>query len=212
MGEFEVGQLAQELSLGYSAYHAVSHALDRPEIADATVAALVASNRGPASVPTADIRRRDGTLIVYHLTHAIQEIRTTSSFRETYDRLWLAGALLTLGDRLADEGYFDQGPDLEFVRHLRNGIAHGNQFNLLHGEPRRAAHFTGPERRALPDGRVTRFGDVTTFEITPALQGRPVLFDFIGPGDVCDLFQFVSWRLIRIGNGDPPHPLFPQRP
>jgi hypothetical protein len=59
---------------------------------------------------------------------------------------------------------------------------------------------------------VTAAGQGLFYEITPALEGQPVLFDFIGPGDVLDLFNFVAWKLIRIGNGDPPAPLFPQHP
>jgi hypothetical protein len=54
-------------------------------------------------------------------------------------------------------------------------------------------------------------GQVHTFEITPALNGRPVLFDFLGPGDICDLLLLVANRLIRVGNGDPALPLWPQR-
>lgn len=54
-------------------------------------------------------------------------------------------------------------------------------------------------------------GDAITFKITPGLHGQQVLFDFRGAGDVCDLLQFVGVRLIRMGNGDPPMALFPQR-
>ena len=193
-----MGQLAQELFIGFMAYTASSHVLDRPEIADATIAALVASNRGPAAVPIGHILRADGSEIAYDLTHAIRNVRLTSSYRDAYDRLWLAGALLALGDRLDDEDYFDRGPELEFVRHLRNGIAHGNKFHFLHGEPLRPAHFTGPERRLLPGGGETQPGNVITREITAALEGEPVLFDFIGAGDVCDLLMFVSSRLGRM--------------
>ena len=204
MAELEVGKVAQELFVGYLAYTASAYALDQPEIADATVAALEAANRGPAAVPTATIVRADGSVMPYHLTHAIRTVRSTSSFRLTYDRLWLAGALLTLGDRLSEERYFDQGPDLEFVRHLRNGIAHGNKFHFVRDEPRRPAHFTGPDGRVLPDATTTGPGYVVTFEITRALEGRRVLFDFIGPGDIFDLLTHVSLRLMQMGNEKAP--------
>ena len=139
-------------------------------------------------------------------------IVTRPDYREIHDRFWLSGALLTLGDELAKESYFDRKPDLEFIRHLRNGVGHGNRFNLQGAEPRRPAHFTGPDRRFMPDGTTTPPGQQHTFTITPALNQQEVLFGFIGPGDVCDLLQFVSWRLIRIGNSDPPHDLWPQLP
>lgn len=192
------------------AYAGTSDVLRHPEIS-ALLASIEASNRGPASVPIGRILRRDGSEIAYHLTWAVRQISAGAEYQETYVRLWLAGALLTLGDRLAVEKYFDQGPDLEFVRHLRNGIAHGNKFHFTPDEPRRPAHFTGPDQRLRGDATTPR-GEAITFEITRSLQGKPVLFDFIGPGDVCDLLLYVADRLVRIGNGDPPRPLYSQRP
>jgi hypothetical protein len=44
------------------------------------------------------------------------------------------------------------------------------------------------------------------FEVTPNLQGQPVLFDFMGPADVVDLLKSVGLYLIRMGNGDPLRP------
>lgn len=210
MSAFSVGQLAQELYTGYLAYVGTSVLLTHPQI-DSVLAGIEATNPGPASVPIGSIARHDGSDIFYDFSHALRNIRLKPEYQETYDRLWLGGALLTLGDHLADEGYFDHGHDLEFVRHLRNGVAHGNRFRFSHGEPRRPAHFTGPDQRFL-QGTTTPPGHAHTFEIATSLQGQPILFDFIGPGDVCDLLLFVSVRLLRIGNGDPPMPLFPQRP
>ena len=146
---------------------------------------------------------------MYDLTHAIEVVGRSAGYRDVYDRLWIAGAILALGDALAAESYFDKCPDLELLRHLRNGVAHGNRFNLRNGEPRRPAHFTGPDQRLL-DGATTPKGHGRFFEITPACQGSVVLFDFMGPGDIVNLVMFVAWRLTRIGNGDPPTDLFPQ--
>jgi hypothetical protein len=47
--------------------------------------------------------------------------------------------MVVLGDALSDHAYFDRDPALEFVRHLRNGIGHGNHFNL--------AKFGSPDDR-----------------------------------------------------------------
>ena len=44
----------------------------------------------------------------------------------------------------------------------------------------------------------------TRFEITAAVNGLPVLFDFLGPGDVSDLLTKIAVRLTRVGKGDPP--------
>jgi hypothetical protein len=196
---------------GYLAYAATTTLIRHP-YTDDLLRRLESENRGPARVPVESILRKDGTAVFFDLSHALRNITADPSYREIHDRLWLGGALLTLGDELADAGYFDKGHDLEFVRHLRNGIAHGNRFNLRGSEPVRPAYFTGPAQRLLADGiTTTPTGETHTFEITSALQDRPVLFDFLGPGDVCDLLMFVGWRLIRIGNGDPPHPLWEQR-
>ena len=209
MTEREVGQLAQELHTGYLAYAASRELLAHPRI-ETVVAAMRDANTGPAAVPIGSINRGDGSEIVYDLNHAIEVVGRSAEYQNVYDRLWLAGAILTVGDALAAEEYFDKGPDLELMRHLRNGVAHGNRFNLRRGEPRRPAHFTGPDQRFF-DGGTTPKGEGRFFEITPASHGKVVLFDFMGPGDVVDLLMFVSWRLIRIGNGDPPLELYTQR-
>jgi hypothetical protein len=43
----------------------------------------------------------------------------------------------------------------------------------------------------------------TIFEITPALNRQPVLFDFMGAGDVLDLLSSVGARLEQMGRGEP---------
>jgi hypothetical protein len=211
VNELGVGQLAQSLYNGYLGYLASTAVVRHPYTQD-VIKRLEDENTGPAPVPIEPIMRRDGSAAYFDFSHAMHNITTTVDYQEIHDQLWLGGTLLTLGDELARESYFDTGPDLEFVRHLRNGIAHGNQFNLRRGEPRRPAHFTGPDRRGMPDGKITPPGQANTFEITPGLHGQKVLFDFVGPGDISDLLLFISVRLIRIGNGDPPMNLWPQRP
>ena len=79
-----------------------------------------------------------------------------------------------VGDALSENKYFDKMPELEFFRHLRNGISHSNKFNLVqYGEPKRPAKFKN-------------------FEITPALENQPVLFEFISTGDLFDLFDYIK--------------------
>jgi hypothetical protein len=47
-------------------------------------------------------------------------------------------------------------------------------------------------------------GDAKTeFEIVPSLNGKPVLFDFIGPADVLDLLVSIELYLGRVGSGRP---------
>jgi hypothetical protein len=207
MNELQVGQLAQDLENGYMA-HAATTALLRHPYALGALEGLERENEGPAVVPIVPVRRRDGTAHFFDLSHFVRLVSMKPDFQSEQDRLWMTAALLTLGDELAQVGYFDQGPDLEFIRHLRNGVGHGNRFHFLHGEPRRPAHFTGA---AGGDGSTPLVYPATTFEITSTLEGQSVLFDYLGPGDVCDLFLLVANRLIRIGNGDPPLALWPQR-
>lgn len=200
----------QVLYNGYLGYVGATTIVRHPYAQD-VVKRLEDENSGPAPVPIEQIVRQDGSAAYFDLSHAVRNITTSVDYREIHDRLWLGGALLALGDELTRASYFDRRPDLEFIRHLRNGVAHGNKFHFCNGEPRRPAHFTGPDQRLMPNGTITPPGQRRTFEITFALQGKTVLFDFLGPGDICDLLLFVSWRLIRIGNGDPPQDLWPQR-
>ena len=81
-----------------------------------------------------------------------------------------------VGHELSENRYFDKTPELEFFRHLRNGVSHGNRFNLRRDEPKRPARFRG-------------------FEITPALHEQPVLFEFISTGDLFDLFDHIKTHL-----------------
>jgi hypothetical protein len=87
---------------------------------------------------------------------------------------------------LAAEGYYDRAPVLEMVRHLRNGIAHGNRFSLRNPTELNAwpAHTRDAACRSSGP-----------FEITPDLDGSAVLFDFMGLGDVLDLLISVSTHL-----------------
>src|SRR4029077_10601305 len=106
---------------------------------------------------------------------------------------WLVGSLLTLGDALADESYLDHAPILEMVYHLRNGVAHGNRFDIrnrkrLHDHP---AHT----RDAFSKGDLKQ-----DFEITPALEGRPVLFDFMEAADILALVTSVANYLLRMAD------------
>lgn len=81
-----------------------------------------------------------------------------------------------VGDELSNNGYFDKTPELEFFRHLRNGISHGNKFSFKNDEPTRLAKFKG-------------------FEITKVIQGKTVLFEFISTGDLFDLFDHIKTHL-----------------
>jgi hypothetical protein len=86
--------------------------------------------------------------------------------------------LSAIGDVCSRHDYFDKTPELELLRHLRNGVSHGNRFNLRSGQPRRPAKFKG-------------------FEVTPAVNGQTVLFEFISTGDIFDLLDHIEDHLRR---------------
>jgi hypothetical protein len=181
-----VSRTAQRLALGYYAF---------------LVAQLVAAN--PQSInslppaealgedPIGEIKRKDGTAHTLNLRHYLDLFREDRGLQGEVLRAWAMGALLTLGDELSAHRYFDRAPVLEFVYHLRNGVAHGNRFNITKKGRDRLALYPAHNRSATaksPAGVV--------YEITPFLSG-PLLFDFMGPADVIDLLQSVEIYLSK---------------
>jgi len=97
-----------------------------------------------------------------------------------------------VGDALTRNGYFDKTPELDFFRHVRNGVSHGNAFHFEHGEPRRPARFSG-------------------FTIVASMEGQQVLprrrkdKAFLWHGDVFDMLDHVEAHLRHYaGCGGPP--------
>ena len=83
----------------------------------------------------------------------------TENPHSTFAFLGLAirSALLHVGDEFSAVGYLDRSPELEFLRHVRNAVAHGNRFNI-----------TRPLK--LP-------ASFRTYSISEALHGRRLLRD-----------------------------------
>jgi hypothetical protein len=147
-------------------------------------------NSLPAKVlgedPIGEIKRKDGTVHTLNLRHYLDHLRTDQSLQGDFLRAWAMGALLALGDELAKHAYFDHAPILELVYHLRNGIAHGNQFPIDHHGRNRLAKYEAHNRHAVVKSPLG-----TLYEITPNLAG-PILFDCMGAADVIDLLQSVE--------------------
>jgi hypothetical protein len=126
---------------------------------------------------TVNLGRRDNTKYTgIKLWDSIRLVRRNPNFNLNYLGYIFMTDLSWVGHELSKNHYFDKTPELEFFRHLRNGISHGNTFNLLNGEPRHPAKFN-------------------TFEITQVLHGQPVLFEFISTGDLFDLFDNIKSHL-----------------
>jgi hypothetical protein len=136
---------------------------------------LQAKGYDPGS--TIRLGRRDNSYYEgIKLWDSIRAVRGSAGFNLDFLGSQIMTILSWVGDELSKNSYFDKAPELELFRHLRNGISHGNTFNLLNGEPRRPAKFKN-------------------FEIAPALHGQPVLFEFMSTGDLFDLFDHVKAHL-----------------
>jgi hypothetical protein len=167
----EIADLIDNLQATYASYSTALLLLNFDE----TLQLLELKGFDPGS--TVNLGRRNNTKYSgIRLWDSIKLVRGSSNFNLNYLGSIFMIDLSWIGHELSLNHYFDQTPELELFRHLRNGISHGNTFNLLNGEPRRLARFN-------------------TFEITPALHGQPVLFEFISTGDLFDLFDQIKSHL-----------------
>jgi hypothetical protein len=178
---YDAGQLAQDMVRGYAVH--ITAIRIAPRLDHKAFIQLIA-DRLTDSVP-----RKDGTQWSFDTQDALGDL-ANKTIAEELPRIWLAGSLLALGDRLERNDYFDHAPELELVYHLRNGIAHGNRFDIRN--LRRLEKYPAHNR----DGWFRH----TVFEIRPELDGKPVLFDFIQAGDVLDLLSSVGLQLKQMGN------------
>jgi hypothetical protein len=188
---FDIGRMAYQMYEGYFMHVAAIRVATDPR------AAALSPNVEPGQmVPVGYVVRKDGTSHIFHFTHYLARAGSDPAMVDELRRVWLVGALLAIGDALKRHDYFDHAPELELLRHLRNGVAHGNAFRIDH--PEDLANFPAHNRLAR-----IRSDRKAEFEIRPNLEDQPVLFDFMGPGDVLDLLMSVSDYLVRMGNGDP---------
>jgi len=96
------------------------------------------------------------------LSYVAENPRATFAFLG----LVIKSALLHVGDAFSAAGYLDRSPELEFLRHVRNAVAHGNKFNI-----------------ASPLKRPASF---RSYSISEALQGCRLLRDREGDGYLHD--------------------------
>lgn len=156
---FDAGQLAERLSQGYYTHLAAISVASDPraiQLAPQTLPGHV--------VPIGTVRRKDGTEHAFDFKLFLRRAGTDADIIAELERVWLTGCLLTLGDVLARHQYFDRAPELELLRHLRNGIAHGNRFRITN--PTSLTAFPAHNRLAWVRGDTK-----AVFEITPSLDG-----------------------------------------
>ncbi|UEL29462.1 hypothetical protein [Pseudarthrobacter sp. L1SW] len=92
-------------------------------------------------------------------------------------KVWPNLMILELGHLLAEEDYFDKRPLFEFVRHVRNAIAHGGRFHIK-GKWWRDAIFDGIQLSKDYDGRLLK--------------------DAVLPGDMLALIDAVELQLMEL--------------
>jgi len=187
---FDCGQLAELMAQGYYAHTAALAVATDPG-----AKALVPTVQPGFIVPVGFVRRKDGTQLAFHYHFYLDQARSNPAIADDTERVWLVGSLLAVGDAASLHRYFDRAPELELLRHLRNGVAYGNRFRI--DNPASLVKFPAHNKLAW-----TRSQGKAEFEINPALKGQTVLFDFMGPGDVLDVLMSVGQYLIRMGNGD----------
>jgi hypothetical protein len=179
---FEIGRLAHRMGQGYYAHKVAIEVAKDP--------------RADALVSSADdgVSRKDGTGHVYDARHYLDYARANPEMVDDLKRVWLVGSLIAVGDVLSEHDYLNRAPLLELVYHLRNGVAHGNRFTFKVGQS-----TPGLTRLKKYPANNKQAGIKTAeFHITASLEGRPVLLDFMGAGDVLDLLMSVEIYLTRI--------------
>lgn len=141
------------------------------------------------------VRRQDGSTHDYDFNYYLRETQDKPELAAAIQRAWLAGALLAAGDELEQFDYFgSKYPSLEMIYHLRNGVAHGNKFNITGSGEKYLAKCPAHTRDSVARGSVV-------YEITPNLNGLTVLFDFMGVADIVDVLQSAHWVSARIADG-----------
>jgi hypothetical protein len=137
-------------------------------------------NLFPISDNSVGFARQDGTMHqVKNYGPLVDQLRSNSSFNIEYMGLLVQTVFLNVGDELARHSYFDRTPELEYFRHIRNALGHGNKFHFTGKEPVRPASFRG---RML----------------SSALNGQSVVFEYMGPGDAMDLLDHIERHLRQL--------------
>jgi hypothetical protein len=139
---FDIGRMAGRMAQGYYAHKAAIGVAKDPR-ANSVVPAEV---RNDPAVPVGDVTRKDGTGHVYDIHHYLDYARTNLEMTHDLERVWIVGSLIAVGDALDKRDYLDRAPLLELLRHLRNGVAHGNVFDIKN--PGKLKKFPAHNRQA----------------------------------------------------------------
>jgi hypothetical protein len=123
-----IGQLAEQIADGYYTHVAAIQIATDPR-----ALALCPGAKYGLAISEGYVSRKDGTSHRFHFERFLKTARSDPTIVDGLARIWLEGALLRIGDALAQpqNHYFDHAPELELLYHLRNGVAYGNVFKTL---------------------------------------------------------------------------------
>jgi hypothetical protein len=195
---WDIGRLAQRLVEEYYTHMAALHVA-----ADPRAAALAPAIEPGQRLPVLHVPRDDGTRHTFLFSHFLNNLRAPQLI-EDFKRAWLASSLLRIGDELGAHGYFNQAPEAEpeaeLIRHLRNGIAHGNKFSIRGDviDPK-----TDCLRLPAHNRRYAKVLSMREYAVDTCLNGSSVLFDYGGPAVILDVLTALGWHLTRTGCGFP---------
>ena len=148
-------------------------------------------------LPGLKIPRRDGNAMIMPFDHYLSEGRKPET-KQDFDKVWLIGALLMVGDALGANRYFGHIPEAEIIRHLRNGVAHGNQFKFD-----RAVIDQSSGKLKYP-ANIFRYAGrqgMPMHEVDTDRQGTEALFAWGGPDAIIDCLTVLGIHLWNTGHG-----------
>jgi hypothetical protein len=188
----QVATLAQRMTSQYFSHVAAMY------IARDKRASMFAPSIKPGQlVPILRLPRRDGNNMVMPFNHYLEESKKPEVV-EDFDKVWLTGALLAVGDALGANDFFNHEPEAEMIRHLRNGIAHGNHFDF---RPRVINKSTGKLKYPANIFRYSVRQNMPRHEIDTNLQGTEVLWNWGGPDAIIDCLTVLGIHLWNVGYG-----------
>ncbi len=167
----DIADLISELRLAYVALSLTPVLINQPDFLD------YLKSHGFDQGTTVRLGRTDGT---YYESLDVYASLQSAANHPPFNRLQLGMIFFLIfsavGDRLQRTQYFDKAPVLEFFRHIRNGVSHGNRLHFLGPEPRRPASFRG-------------------FTLSAADHGKTLFFEYMLTGDAMDLLDDTEAHL-----------------
>jgi hypothetical protein len=188
----DVATLTQRMVSQYFSHYAFMHVAR-----DARAQGLGPQIEPGQFVPILKIPRRDGDAMIMSFDHYFAEGLKPEP-QEDFARVWLMGALLMVGDALGANRYFGHIPEAEIIRHLRNGVGHGNRFSFHSNVIEKS---TGKLKYPANIFRYSARQRMPRHEVDTSLEGTEVFFVWGGPEAIVDCLTVLGIHLWNVGHG-----------